>query len=57
MAEVSKEEVQFIKEVVILLRNLMPYLQNSKTFEIKIGFDEKNALPVVTVKREKHEQH
>lgn len=55
MAEVTKIEVEFIKESRILIRDILstlstPAYSSYKNYEIKIGFDEKNALPIISVK-------
>ena len=51
MPQVTKEEVEFLKESVSLLKVVLPYLQNYQNFEVTISFDEKNTLPVIKVKK------
>jgi len=51
MPQVTKEEVEYLKECSVILKTVLPFLQNSNSYEVTITFDEKNALPLVTIKK------
>lgn len=51
MAEITKEEVAFMKEAKELIKVLLACVDSSKSFEIRIEFDEKNALPLIIIKK------
>lgn len=52
MAEVTKEEVEFIKECSKLIEKVLPYVRINENFEINISFDKEHALPLIKIKRD-----
>lgn len=51
MSQVTKEEVDFLKESGNLIKTILPYLQSYSSYEVIIKFDEKNGLPLIIIKK------